>query len=125
MSKRFSPVGPVSPLVVAVMAILILQPGKAEAHPVLQGRWFSVAPANANMSYEFGPGEYLGAGIWKGTFNVYLGNVQISCGTYELRMVAGTLGTIGLIDGHMANARVATIDVGNRTMIFYGVVYRP
>jgi hypothetical protein len=123
MSKRISLT--CASLLFAAMSLLLLQPGKAQAHPILQGKWFSVAPANAITAYEFGPGDYLGAGIWKGTYTVYLGNDFLSCGTYELRMVTGTQGTIGMIDGQMANARVATIDVGTKTMTLYNVTFRP
>jgi hypothetical protein len=113
--------------VLAAVALLLLQPGKVQAHPQLVGTWTSVAPPNANLSYSFDPGEYIGAGIWRGTFTVYWANNPISCGFYELRMGHGTYGAISLRDGVRppGGVLVGDVDVGTKVMSLKGVTYRP
>jgi hypothetical protein len=112
-------------VVFGVAALLLFQPGKAQAHPQLAGRWFATTPANVNMSFEFFPGEYLGDDIWRGTYILYWANCQIASGGYELRVFRGTTATLGLQDGRLANARVAVVDLGTRVMTLKDVTYRP
>jgi hypothetical protein len=123
MSTRF---GPRSMAVFfAVVAVLLLQPGKSQAHPQLAGRWFAVAPPTLNMSYEFALGEYIGDEIWRGTYILYWGNVPLSCGHYELRLVRGAQATLALVDGRLANWRIANVDFGTKEMTLKGTTYRP
>jgi hypothetical protein len=112
-------------VIFGVVALLFLQPGKAQAHPQLAGRWFATTPPNVNMSYAFAPGEYIGDGIWRGIFTLYWANGQISCGEYELRVFRGNVGTLSLRDGRLANARVALVDLGTKVMTLNDVTYRP
>jgi hypothetical protein len=111
----------------AALALLLLQPGKAQAHPQLIGTWNSVAPSNYNMSYTFDPGQYIGAGIWRGTFTLYWANNPVSCGFYEIRIGYGTSGAISLRDGVAppGGVLVGEIDIGTRVMNLKGVIYRP
>jgi hypothetical protein len=114
-------------VVVAAVALLLLQPGKVQAHPQLVGRWASVAPPASNMSYTFDPGVYIGDGIWRGTFTIYWANNPIGGGCYELRLLHGTQGVISVRDGINTGAvGVGDIDVGaERVLNLKGVIYRP
>jgi hypothetical protein len=115
----------ISAAVLAGAALLLLQPGQTQAHPQMAGRWISKAPPNANMSYEFAPGRYLGAGVWRGTFTIFWANNPISCGHYELVMYYGTKGILTLRDGPLDLIDAANIDVGTRIMVLKGVTYSP
>jgi hypothetical protein len=123
MSTRFGPSS--LAVLVAVVALLFLQPGKAQAHPQLTGRWFATAPPNVNMSFDFAPGQYIGDGIWRGTFTLYWANQFVSCGDYELRVLNGNWATLGLRDGSLANQRMGEVDLGNKVMTIKGATYRP
>jgi hypothetical protein len=125
MNTRFAVASAVAAL--AAVALLLL-PGKVQAHPRLIGTWNSVYPADAEMAYTFEPGAYIGAGVWRGKFTVFCGNMPISNGCYELRMCDGTKGTIMLQDGvpPPGGILVGNIDVGTtRVMTVKGVTYRP
>ena len=113
--------------VVAAVALLLLQPGEVQAHPQMVGRWVSVDPANANMSYNFDPGDYIGNGVWRGTFTIFWANNPISNGCYELRMLNGTYGVLGVTDGPSRGmVGIGSIDVGtNKVLVLKGVTYRP
>ena len=125
MKTRFAVASSLAAL--ASVALLLL-PGEVQAHPRLIGTWNSVEPANAEMTYTFEPGAYIGAGVWRGNFTVFCGNMPISNGCYELRMTDGTKGTIMLRDGvpPPGGILVGNIDVGTtRVMTVKGVTYRP
>jgi hypothetical protein len=123
MSTRFGPSG-LAFLFVGV-ALLLLQPGKAQAHPQLAGRWFATAPPNLNMSFEFAPGQYIGDGIWRGHYILYWANDPIAGGDYEFRLMNGTQGTLNLQDGILVDRRTGEVDVGTRVMTLKGATYRP
>jgi hypothetical protein len=114
-------------MVIAAVALLLLQPAMVQAHPQLVGRWVAVAPPNSNMSFTFEPGEYFGSGLWRGTFTIYWANNPISNGCYEVRLLNGTQGTISVRDGvrYHGNVGIGDIDVGTRIMIIDGTSYRP
>jgi hypothetical protein len=113
-------------VVCAAIALLLLQPGTVQAHPQLVGRWTAVAPPNSNMSYTFDPGEYIGDGVWRGTFTIYWANNPISCGSYELRMLRGTYGVLSVRDGpNHGSVGVGDVDVGIGAMNLKGLTYRP
>jgi hypothetical protein len=78
------------------------------------------------MSYTFDPGQYVGDGIWRGTFNIYWANNPISHGCYELRMLQGCQGTISVRDGPLQGAiAIGYIDVAAGVLVIKGVTYRP
>jgi hypothetical protein len=114
-------------VVAAAVALLLLQPGKVQAHPQLVGHWASVAPPNSNMSYTFDPGMYIGDGIWRGTFTIYWANNPIGHGHYELRVLHGTQGVLSVRDGiNQGSIGVGDIDLGTtRVLNLKGVTYRP
>jgi hypothetical protein len=113
-------------VVVAAVALLLLQAGEVQAHPQLVGRWAAVAPPNSNMSYTFDPGMYIGDGIWRGTFTIYWANNPIGCGNYEIRILHGTFGVLSVRDGiNNGSIGVGDIDVGTRVLNLKGVTYRP
>ena len=114
----------ISAAVLIGAALLLLQPGQTQAHPQLDGRWISKAPPNANMAYEFAPGQYIGAGVWCGTYTILCANNPISCGEYELIMYNGTKGILKLRDESLLYIfQSANIDVGTQIMDFKGVTY--
>jgi hypothetical protein len=125
MKTRFAVVGTAAFL--AAVTLLLLQPGKVQAHPRLIGTWNSMEPEHADMSYAFDPGAYIGAGVWRGNFTVFCGGIPISNGCYELRLTDGTKATIMLRDGvpPPGGILVGNIDVGTRVMTVKGVTYRP
>jgi hypothetical protein len=127
MSARFSPrrMAILFAGVALALALQLWQPGKAQAHPQLVGRWFGTTPPNLNMSFEFACGTYIGDGIWRGTFTIYWANDPISTGDYELRVFRGTEGTLGLRDGVLANPRFGVVDLGTRLLYLKGATYRP
>ena len=113
-------------VIVAAVALLLLQPAKVQAHPQLVGSWASVAPPNSNMSYTFDPGVYIGDGIWRGRFTIYWANNPISCGHYELRLFSGTRGMLSVRDGINQGAiGVGDIDLAAKILNLKGVTYRP
>ena len=75
------------------------------------------------MAYEFAPGQYIGAGVWRGTFTIFCANYPIACGGYELVMYNGTKGILKLRDGILYPFNCANIDVGTQIMDFKGVTY--
>jgi hypothetical protein len=123
MSTRFSPSR--MAVIFAAALLLLLQSGKAQAHPQLVGRWFATTPPNVNMSFEFAPGEYIGDDIWRGHYTLYWANNPIADGDYELRVFNGTRATLSLRDGRLANPRFAEVDLGTKVMTLKGVTYRP
>jgi hypothetical protein len=114
-------------LLFATAAILLMQPSAVQAHPLLVGTWASVAPPNANMSYAFEPGCYVGAGIWRGNCTVLWANNPISNGVWELRIHDGMRGSLSIRDGdvHMGGTSIGIIDLGTRELTLKGLTYRP
>lgn len=112
-------------VIVVVVGLALCQPGKAQAQPPLTGRWVAVAPPGASTSYEFGVGEYIGNGFWRGPFTYYWYNYPIVSGRYELRFYNGLQGTLGLMEGCNTGTRVGNIDLTRREWVFMGITYRP
>jgi hypothetical protein len=107
--------------------LLFCQPQSAQAHPQLIGTWKAIAPLGSYMAYAFEPGVYIGGGTWRGPCTVLLGNEPISCGSYELRVLNGTIGTVAVRDGtNQGFITIGNIDIGvNRAIQMKGVRYEP
>jgi hypothetical protein len=112
-------------VVLAVAGSWLCLPGNAQAHPQLAGQWIAAAPPGSFTSYQFGVGEYIGNGIWRGPFTFYWSNYPVVSGKYELRIYGGTQATLGLQEGCNTGTRVGNIDLGARVLTFMGVTYRP
>jgi hypothetical protein len=108
---------------VALAALLLCLPNPASAHPQLCGQWVGEVTPGAITVYDFGPGEYLAPGMWRGPYAVTISGVT-SFGQYVLRLYNAGEGTLALRDGLMISTRVANIDLGQRAFLFMGVVYR-
>jgi hypothetical protein len=116
----------VAGVVVASVTLLLFQPTPVQAHPRLMGPWKSVSPANINKAYVFEPGVYVGDGIWRGPCTLYVEDMYIGCGSWELRMREGTQGTLSIRDGiNQGFVHVGMVDLGTREVILKGVLYRP
>jgi hypothetical protein len=111
--------------VLAVAGWLLCQPGTAQAHPHLVGKWSAPVPPGGLMVYEFGPSEYIGNGVWRGPYTYFVSNSPVARGTYELRLFVGAEGTVGLREGPAGATNVATVDLATKVMIFRNVAYRP
>lgn len=110
--------------VLAIVALLSYQPGTVQAHPLFAGKWTAVDPKAAEVVYEFYPADYVTDGVWRGTFIMFVSDIQITCGKYELRIEKGMEGTIGLRDGVGITTCVGNIDIGKREMSYKGVIFR-
>jgi hypothetical protein len=111
--------------VLAVAGLLLFQPGKVQAHPQFAGKWMALTPPGGFMLYEFGVGDYIGNGIWRGPFSFVVSGLFVEQGEYELRMFNGTQGTISLRSHKtMAASSVGNVDLAARAMDFMGVNYR-
>jgi hypothetical protein len=112
-------------IVLAVAALLSWQSGKVEAHPHLLGRWVANVPPGGFMVLEFGPGEYLGNGTWRGPFTFVVSGCRASVGVYELQMFTGTEGTLGLREKLSAPGwSVGTVDFGARSVTLRQTTYK-
>jgi hypothetical protein len=111
-------------VVVALTALLLCVPAPASAHPQLIGEWAGEVTRGSVTVYNFGPGEYLGNGMWRGPFSVTIAGCVTSYGEYVLRLYNAGEGTLALRDGLMLSTRVAIIDLGVRAFEFMGVVYK-
>jgi hypothetical protein len=110
--------------VLAVAVLLSCGLGNAQAHPLFVGRWTAVSQPAAPIVYEFGPAEYVNDGVWRGSFTLYISNIQITCGTYELRIMTGSEGTVGLREAPGISTTVGNIDLGTRVMTYKDVTFR-
>jgi hypothetical protein len=112
-------------VVLAVAALLSWQAGKVEAHPHLLGRWVARVPPGGFMVLEFGPGEYLGNGTWRGPFTYAVSGHPTSVGVYELQMFTGTEGTLGLRENLSAPGwNVGTVDLGAPSVTLRFTTYK-
>jgi hypothetical protein len=111
-------------VVVALAALLLWLPGAASAHPQLVGEWAGQVTPGAVTVYDFGPGQYLGPGMWRGPYTITVSGCVTSSGEYVLRLYHGGEGTLALRDGLWISTRVAVIDLGVRAFEFMGVIYR-
>jgi hypothetical protein len=109
---------------VAVLAVATALPGTASAHPLLVGTWRGELPPGAPTIYEFGPGEYVGGGMWRGPFTVTISGCVISFGDYYLRVYDGPNAVIALRDGLRLSSRVGIVDLTAGTLDYMGIVYR-
>jgi hypothetical protein len=110
---------------VLAIAWLLSHPGGAEAHPALVGKWRAAAPQGGFVEYDFGQGEYVGFGYWRGPLVISMSGGVISTGTYELRMYSLTEGAVGLRDGTLLSLTAGTIDLGARVMVYMNTTFRP
>jgi hypothetical protein len=111
------------------VALLLCQAEPAHAHPLLAGKWIAALPSGGIQVYEFGCGEYLGNGIWRGSAVFYVSNCPVWSGEYELRMFTGDAGTLSLLSTSKSiYSNVGLVDFGAAkrpaTFSFMGVVYR-
>jgi hypothetical protein len=111
-------------VVVALAALLLCLPVPASAHPQLVGEWAGEVTPGSITVYDFGPGEYLAPGMWRGPYSVTFAGCVTSYGQYVLRLYHAGEGTLALRDGLGISTRVAVIDLGVRAFEFMGVIYR-
>ncbi len=110
--------------VAAVLALACWQ-GKAQAHPHLVGPWFAPVPPGGFMVFEFGVGEYLGDGIWRGPFSSVISHMPAAVGDYELRMFNGTQGTLSLREKKTGPGwSVGIVDFSVPAVYYQDVTYR-
>ncbi|MGL4551337.1 MAG: hypothetical protein ACRC33_09120 [Gemmataceae bacterium] len=107
----------------ALGAALTLAPS-ARAHPCFVGVWTGPLPCPGTDAYEFGPGEFIGGGVWTGCLRKTTNGQLISTGWYELRMWSGTEGTVSIREGQCISTAVGTVDLSSRTMDYLGTAYR-
>jgi hypothetical protein len=112
-------------MVVAVLAaaLALSTPTVASAHPLLVGPWGAPTPGGPSV-FDFGPGEYMGGGMWKGPVNVIVSGCPVSRGEYVLRIYDGLEATISIRDGLWITTRVGVVDLGAGVFEFIGIVYR-
>jgi hypothetical protein len=112
-------------VVLAVAALLSWLASRAEAHPHLVGPWRVNVPPGGFMLLEFGPGEYLGNGTWRGPFTYVVSGHPTSVGVYELQMFTGTEGTLGLRENLSAPGwNVGTVDFGAPSVTLRHTIYK-
>jgi hypothetical protein len=109
--------------VLALAGALLWQPATAHAHPQLAGKWSAPVPPGGLMVYEFGCGEYRGDDVWRGPFTLFVMNVPVASGTYELRM-NGLVGSLGFMDCPGGQTTVGLADLGARVITYKDVTYK-
>jgi hypothetical protein len=113
-------------VLLAVIAALLCRPGQLQAHPHFCGRWTSPTPPGGLMVFEFGTGDYIGNGMWRGPFVHSVSGLVVDQGIYELRMFTGTEGTICLKESRWYDpSTVGNVDLGARSMTLRNVTYTP
>lgn len=105
-----------------VLLLALALPTAASAHPKLVGPW--VGQGATLTEYDFGPGEYVGNGMWRGPLRVVIGGCVTSYGDYYLRVYHGSEATLAVRDGLMLSTRVGNVDLREGVFDFMGVVYR-
>jgi hypothetical protein len=108
----------------AAVVLLLSQPGQAPAHPHLLGAWSAEVPPGGLSVYEFGPGEYVGAGVWHGPFTYSVAGCAVSPGIYDLRMVSTTQGSLGLRDGNLIATYAGVVDFAAGTVTIMHTPHR-
>jgi hypothetical protein len=124
-----APLGRFGAAVCVGVALLLCQSGTAHAHPQLCGRWIAALPSGGLQVFEFGLGEYLGNGIWRGPFVFYVSGLPVASGEYEVRMFTGDQGTFTVMSTKKSiYSNVGNLDFGSNkqpaTLIFLGTTFR-
>src|SRR5438309_2032911 len=102
----------------AAAAWLLGQAGGADAHPLLIGQWHATSPKAGAVMYDFGPGEYLGNGVWHGPLKLFMQGHLFATGTYELRMFTGAEGAIGLRENVGITMTCGTVDLESQLITY-------
>jgi hypothetical protein len=109
----------------AVLGLLVWRPGAVQAHPHLVGDWVTRTPPGGYMMFHFGPGCYLGNGVWRGPFFQVVSNVPTGSGQYELHLFTGTEGTLWLrFEAAAPGHTVGTVDLAIPEIVYQFTVYK-
>jgi hypothetical protein len=112
-------------VLVTIIGWLSFSASNAQAHPHLVGKWQSPTPPGGLMTLEFGPGCYMGNGVWRGPFFHVVSGVPASAGMYELRMYTGTQGALCLRDNVTAPGwTVGIVDFAAPAVNYMNVTYK-
>lgn len=105
-------------------AVVLAAPQAASAHPLMVGIFRGELAPGAPSTYEFGPGEYVGNGMWRGPVTVTISGLVTSYGDYYLRVYHGPHAVLALRDGFLLSTRVGIVDLTAGTFDFLGIVYQ-
>jgi hypothetical protein len=113
-------------VLLAVGGLLSYQVGEVGAHPQLVGRWVSPTPPGGLQAYEFGPGEYIGNGCWRGPYTYFVaGCGAASWGEYELMFYTGSEATLALRDRTSGPGwNVGNVDFSGPQFIFINATFK-